>query len=307
MQVEILTDPMDHLGENPLWSEELQMLFWLDISRCKLKRLNEGGEVLETDLAQRPGSMAFLPNGELLLGMGDGIFSVDPVRGRQARIFDAPFADKVRFNEGKCDPTGRFWFGSMQNNFGPDGEDLPVEDALGGLYSFDGKDCHQHLGGIAIANTLAWSPKGDKLYFADSLQNAIYCFDFESESGAISNQSIFFQPEGLGLPDGSAMDREGCIWNARWGAAEIVRITPEGNIDKRISLPALQPTSCAFGGRDNKTLYVTTARAGLDENQLKNYPDSGAILAIDTGVEGMDIPAAKIDPVSNSVGKYLKR
>jgi len=143
---------------------------------------------------------------------------------------------------------------------------------------------------IGIANTFAWSPDGKQFYFADSLLGAIHVYDFDTEQGTIRNKRIFFETPDLGVPDGSAIDTDGCLWNARWGSGAIIRITPKGKVDRIIELPVPQPTSCIFGGPDHKTLFITSARVELNETQLTNAPLSGSVFAVHGAAQGVPVP-----------------
>jgi sugar lactone lactonase YvrE len=195
----------------------------------------------------------------------------------------------VRFNEGKTDPSGRLWFGSMQDNFGPNDEEVPLERSDGTLFRVDANGAVAVVEeGVGISNTLCWSPDERRFYFADSLANRIFVYDYEPTNGGVSNKRLFFEEPGLGVPDGSAMDVDGCLWNARWGAGMVLRITPHGRIDHRIDVPALQPSSCAFGGPQLDTLFVTSARRGMSPSALS--PLSGSVFAIVGGAQGATVP-----------------
>ena len=143
--------------------------------------------------------------------------------------------------------------------------------------------------GIGISNTLAWSPDETRFYFADSLKSRIFVYDYDAESGAISGKRSFFDASGFGMPDGSAMDVDGCLWNARWGVGRVLRITPDGDIDRQIEIPALQPSSCAFGGPKLDTLFITSARIALSAEALAHLPLSGSVFAISGVGQGLPI------------------
>src|SRR5205814_290163 len=133
---------------------------------------------------------------------------------------------------------------------------------------------------IGIANTLAWSPDLSRFYFGDSLKGHLCVYDFDADSGTIHNKRTFYDTPGFGIPDGSAIDIDGCLWNARWDGGAVLKITPEGKLDQVIELPVPRPTSCSFGGPNLKTLYVTSATYGLTAAQLEHAPLSGSVLAI---------------------------
>lgn len=173
---------------------------------------------------------------------------------------------------------------------------MAVTRAEGELYRFESNGTVNTIErGIGIANTLAWSPELDRLYFADSLKGQLYVYDCELESGAVRNKRVLFETSDYGVPDGSAIDVDGCLWNARWDAGVILRITPSGGVDRVVSIPAPRPTSCAFGGADLRTLFVTSARLGLTSAQLARCPLSGSVFAIQGVGEGIGVPPLKVE------------
>ena len=175
----------------------------------------------------------------------------------------------------------------MSNNLAPDGSPRPLRGSTGGLFRVeaDGRST-QILSGVGISNTLAWSPDGDRLYFADSLKGVIWSFRFDLDDGTVTERRVFAAPNiAPGAPDGSAVDEEGCLWNARWGAGVVVRFAPDGRVDRTLEVPALQPTCVAFGGADRTTLYVTSARHGLEG--LAPDSSDGCLFALAAGVAGL--------------------
>jgi sugar lactone lactonase YvrE len=188
-----------------------------------------------------------------------------------------------RANESRTDSRGRLWLGTMQNNIGPNREDLPVTTSIGTLHRIDPDGrATLFLDRIGISNTLVWSPDDTTLYFGDTVENRIEAFDFDAEQGTLSNRRPFVTG-GPGGPDGSGIDEEGCLWTARWGASCLIRYRPDGTEDRRIDLPVIQPTSCVFGGSDLSTLYITSARVSLRQPGRLD----GAVLAIQPGVKGL--------------------
>jgi len=143
---------------------------------------------------------------------------------------------------------------------------------------------------LGCGNTLAWSPDQRRFYFADSLENQIYVYDYDADSGEVRNRRPFFTIADCGVPDGSAMDQDGCLWNARCNAGVILRITPEGKVDRKIALPVPRPTSCAFGGPNLDTLFVTSARGLLDAASLIKAPLSGSVFTISGVGKGIAVP-----------------
>jgi sugar lactone lactonase YvrE len=281
------------LGEGPLWSQSEQALYWLDIGNRKLFRQQPASSHAESwALAHYPGCIAELTAGNVAVAMGEGIRALNLRTGATQPLGATPTRPSgTRFNDGKVDPLGRLWVGTMQNNFGPNGESVPVERSDGALYCFDADgSVHTIEENVGIANTLAWSPDRRTFYFADSLRGQLYAYDFDAALGTVRNKRVFFEASDLGVPDGSAMDTDGCLWNARWDAGVIVRITPAGVVDRSIALPGPRPTSCAFGGPSLDTLYVTSAQIGLSAQQLGRWPLSGAVFAIEGVARGVPVP-----------------
>jgi sugar lactone lactonase YvrE len=187
-----------------------------------------------------------------------------------------------RSNDARCDALGRLWLGTMQNNFDANGNGQEITQSSGGLFKIESDGTSlELLSKIGISNGLAWSPDSKTMYFADSMTNQIDAFDFDLEQGFISNPRQFSNLE-RGAPDGSSVDSEGYLWNARWGGSCLVRFDPNGKVDRILELPVTQPSSCAFGGQHLEILYVTSARTGL---QNANSFD-GALLALDVGIRG---------------------
>jgi sugar lactone lactonase YvrE len=173
----------------------------------------------------------------------------------------------------------------MQNNVGRDGEPLEVTEKLGELFSLDAAGhAVSHRRGLGIGNTVAWSPDGRYLYTADTLADAICRFEMNAD-GALDGERLWFQGESeekFGLPDGSAMDAEGYLWNCRHGGGCVLRLSPDGIVDRVVKLPLKNPTTCVFGGAEGSTLFVTSAAIGDEQNPL-----AGGLFAIETKVHGL--------------------
>jgi sugar lactone lactonase YvrE len=286
------------LGEGPLWSPRESALYWLDIGRQSLFRRTLEGEQQCWQLPARVCGLERLGEGglshaqPLALILGAGIHRFESGSGQTTLLCEIPLATGLRFNESCVDSSGRLWFGSMLDNFGAQDAAIPVDRFEGSLMRLDKSGAVQVMESrIGIANTLAWSPDGTRFYFADSLRNTIWEYDYEKACGAIANRRVFFEGHGLGVPDGSAMDVDGCLWNARWGAGVVVRITPSGRIDKTLQVPAPQPSSCAFGGAALSTLFVTSARMGLSDADVARSPLSGSVFAFESATQGMPVAA----------------
>ena len=274
------------LGEGPHWDAKDGMLYWVDIvgKTAYALRPSDGGSRSWT-FDQPVAAIVPRENDGLLVALADGLAFLDAESG-ETTPFVAPDSDHAgnRSNESRVDPMGRFWHGTMQNNIGPNGEDLPVTVSTGTLnrVNADG-DVTRFESYVGISNTLLWSADGTKMFFGDTIKNTLNVYDFDMKTGVPSNPREFFGPQDRGNMDGSAMDADGYIWNARWGGGCLIRFNPSGAVDRIIELPVTQPTSCVFGGPDMKTLYITSAAVGLEDN---GNPLEGALLSIQTDVAG---------------------
>jgi sugar lactone lactonase YvrE len=284
MRFEPLDDRRSVLGEGPFWDEAEHRLYLVDIvERMVLAYSANGAPAGAWKMPDLVSAAIPAARGGLVVTLRDGAWLFDPLSGALEKLA-APDGDPAnRSNEARTDPSGRLWIGTMQNNIGPDGEGIAINRSSGTLsVVFPDGSSRRVLSGIGISNTLCWSPEGDILYFADTLSGVIHSYRFNARNAELSDREIFSDLKGHGGPDGSAIDEDGFLWNARWGAGEIIRFAPDGSIDRIIEVPAHQPTSCVFGGPDRKTLFVTSASHGLE----KPGPLDGATLVADADVRG---------------------
>ena len=289
MNLEIILDAKATLGEGPAWDSKTQTLYWLDILE---KRIYAGARIL-AQMDDLIGCLAPCKNGHLIVALTgvEGCFSfadLDPFGQTQGRpdsvqltflaTVDEPPTN--RFNDGKCDPAGRFLAGSMGMN---------EKDESGALYSFDGKQVTRLLDGIRISNGLAWSPDYKTFYYIDTPTREVKAFGYDLATGQIADPRVaIFVPESLGWPDGMTSDTDGNLWIAMWGGAQVTKWNPNtGKLLGQIPVPALFTSACVFGGRDMNELYVTSARVGMSTDDLKKYPLSGGLFKVVTNVEGM--------------------
>ncbi|MHA1549558.1 MAG: SMP-30/gluconolactonase/LRE family protein [Alphaproteobacteria bacterium] len=257
----------DGTGEGAMWSASEGALYWVDINRFLIHRMDFASRATQSWFFDQPVTALGLTSrlDTHIVALASKVILWQP--GNDARAdFAAPddTAPHTRLNDGRPDPAGSFWVGSMQNNVAPDGGDLAIDDhGAGRLFRIrKNGEVSVEKTGIGIANTLCWSPAGDRFYFGDTLKNAINVWDFSLARSAISRERPFFEGFERGLPDGSAMDRDGYLWNARYGGGCVVRVAPDGGIDRIVDLPVDNITTCTFGGPQLKTLFITTARGG---------------------------------------------
>lgn len=280
-------------GENPIWSAREGALYWIDIEQPAIHRFQPktgADEYWETPCAI--GGLALCRSGAVLAALRTGLARIDLTSGRFESLGAAPYNPlRHRFNEAKCDARGRFWVGAKHEPLrAPDGTAAKVDAAQPLRVFSQGRLAERHAS-AAIANGLAWSPDSRMMYFSDSDRRTIWAFDFDLDSGALSAQRIFAQFEqGEGTPDGATVDADGFYWCALYGGARIVRLSPDGRVDREIPLPVSQPTMCAFGGPDYETLYVTTAAHGVSP---EDEPLAGALFHLRPGAKGL--PASLFD------------
>jgi sugar lactone lactonase YvrE len=273
----------DICGEGAVWHPEQNVLYWNDINRFLLHRYHVDNQATQTWIFDEPVTAVNLTTDPelLLLVLGSKVGFWSPgTHPRVQTIYRLATAPEMRFNDARVDPRGSLWVGTMRNNVGEQGENLDVAYTDGVLYRIETDGAvSEWKRDIGISNTVAWSPDRRKLYFGDSVANAIYSFSYDESSGAISGERTHFAGHDQGLPDGSAIDADGHLWNARYGGGCIVRIAPDGSLDRVITLPVRNPTTCAFGGPELKTLYITSARSA---EQL-----SGSVFAMEPEVGGI--------------------
>jgi sugar lactone lactonase YvrE len=278
------------LGESPLWHPREQALYWCDIPGHRLNRHDpKSGEhrhwQFETDVA----CCAPMRDGGLLLAMRDGLWRFDTRTGERAALAPPPYdPGQERFNDGKCDPQGRFWVGTIYE---------PRDPPLANLYCFSQGQLARREGGITTSNGLAWSPDARTMYWSDTKAHTIYALDFDPGTGAIANRRAFasFAPRQAGQdlgryggrPDGAAMDAEGCYWAALFEGQRLLRLSPQGEVLREVRLPVRCPTMPCFGGEDLKTLYITTAREGRPAQELAEQPHAGCVLSLRVDTPGL--------------------
>jgi len=276
------------LGEGVQWHAD-SGLWWTDIQRSELLHLAIGETTVRRfALTERLGSFARIVGSETLIGaFASGFALFDPTSGAvdwRHRV-ELP-GSRRRLNDGRVDRQGRFWAGSMIEGKGSADAALYRIDHDGGLASV--------VGGLAISNGLCWSPDGRTMYHADSPRRTITAYDFDPDEGVPSAPRLFAETPPGAYPDGAAIDADGCLWSAQWGASRVVRYTPAGAIDRVIALPVSQPSCVAFAGADLNELTITTARDGLDASALTREPLAGDVLVYRVAVSGL--PEMRMKP-----------
>lgn len=271
------------LGECPRWHAGSARLYWVDIGRNELHRLDPATGVDEVRRFDAPvGCFAFAGGEALILGMKDGL-----ARLEQWDAEPAPFGTQIlaglpdlRLNDGRTDPAGSFWAGSVN---------MAKSSANAALYRFDPDGTATLVeGGMMTCNGAAFTADGRRLHHADTPSHALRAYDVDPATGTLSGRRILHQfPMGQGRPDGGSFDEEGCYWSALYEGGRVVRLSPAGEILETVPLPVPRPTMIAFGGADRRTAFVTSARQGLDDAALAVAPLSGAIFSFRVAVPGV--------------------
>jgi D-xylonolactonase len=272
------------LGEGPLWSVREQALYWVDILGHRLHRYSHKDGERTWQFGQEVSAVAERAAREdLIITQRHSIASFNPVTEELTTLLqlETEVPDN-RLNDGKCDPIGRFWAGTM---------DFAGKAPTGSLYRIDpGLDCAKVDSGYAVSNGPAWSSDYRTMYHNASADGCVYAFDFNLGSGEATNRRLFLQfGEKDGSPDGMTTDAEGGLWIAHWGAGKFTRhdTDADGRVTHTIELPCSQVSSCTFGGRDLTTLYMTTACTGLSAQQLRDEPLAGGLFAVDLDIVGV--------------------
>jgi sugar lactone lactonase YvrE len=280
----------DWTGEGAVWHAAENALYWVDINRFLIHRLDPVSRITRTWFFPEPPTALGLTDrpGTLVVALASRVILWQPQNDARAD-FAVPEKGwpKVRSNDGRPDPAGNFWVGTMQNNVADDGADIPITDhTLGKLFRIDAKGAFTtEKSGIGISNTVCWSPDNRRFYFADTLTNVVSVWDYDIATGTIANERPFFSGFDRGSPDGSAVDTAGYLWNARYGGGCVVRVSPDGRIDRVVELPCKAVTTCTFGGPDLKTLFITTAGGG--RGAVNGEPLAGGLFALSVDIPGL--------------------
>ena len=288
-KIEVFQECKNTLGEGIIWSSASNNIYWLDIPMpSKLYRYSFDSNTTKIfEMPEMITALAERDNNNLLIASHNGINNYDLIQNKFNQILKLePEKNFNRCNDGAADFLGNFWVGTMQNNIAPDGSDIEINKNSGTLYSIDKNfNITTHEENIGISNTLVWSPNNKKFYFSDTLTGLISVYDYDADNKKITNKKNFAKFH-RGYPDGSTVDSEGFLWNCRWGGSCVVRFNPLGEVDKIIELPVPNVTSCTFGGKDLKTLFITTARMGMTNEELKKFPLAGNVFALQTNIQG---------------------
>ena len=268
------------LGEGPVWDGT--QLYWVDITGRKLNSSDLGGITRTIDLPQMPGFAVPDADGGWLAGFPDGLWRSNSEVNEWEQLWTAPHSlETHRLNDGKTDPAGRVWFGSMS---------YAEVDPVSALYRFDGSTVTEQRSGVTTSNGLDWSPDHRTFYFTDSVPRTIWAYDYDLGSGEIANPRRFAQDPDDYVPDGGCIDADGCFWSCKWNGGRIVRYTPDGTVDLVWHLPVNNPTSCVFVGPARSVLAITSAQS---TNPARTSEFDGAVLLIQTDTTGIAMTPAR--------------
>ncbi|WP_374585428.1 SMP-30/gluconolactonase/LRE family protein [Ideonella dechloratans] len=303
MRTEALFDPLplpvapSLLGESPFWHPSERALYWCDIPGRRLNRFDP--RILRHDcwdFETEPACCMPALGGGLVLGMRDGLWFYRPEFHERTRLASPPYDPACeRFNDGKADPQGRVWVGTLYE---------PKDRPAAALYRWRRGTLDRVAGDITVSNGLAWSPDGRTLYWSDTTSHAIMALDMDPQDGSLSHRRVLQQfplktpGQALetygGRPDGAAVDSEGCYWVAMFEGQRLLRLSPDGAVLQEVPLPVRCPTMPCFGGDDLRTLYLTTAKHGRPAAELARQPWAGCVLAMRVAVPGLPVNLALI-------------
>ena len=285
-----VTDVRSECGESPIWDGSSGYLAHVDINGRAIHRVFvENGAARSWATADIPAAIALRRSEGAVLAHASGVSFSDFETGGVVPFRSPDSMPGNRLNEETCDPAGRFRVGSMQSNLNPDGSERDMDRHGGALFRADpdgAVSCHSERE-FGVSNTMAWSPDKRTFYFGESLRNVVFAYDCDEDAGSLRKRRALPQGYPHGVPDGSCIDADGCLWNTRFGEARMIRIVPDGSVDAEIGLPVSSPTCCAFGGSDMRTLYATTACFGLSGNDLDSNPLQGSLLRADLPCGGL--------------------
>ena len=282
MNIELAVDIKASLGEGPCWDENTNRLYWVDILEKKVHYYQpQTNETSTINVGQYVGACVPTKSGDLLLALENGFYILN-LESEKLTIIEEPESHMYenRFNDGKCDPAGRFWAGTMHKD---------ASKVTGSLYVMQtDRTVKKVLSDVGISNGLAWTADAKTMYFIDTHTREVAAFDYDVSSGEINNRiPVVTIPEEEGFPDGMTIDSEGMLWIAHFNGGKVTRWNPDtGELLTTIKLPVSKVTSCTFGGEHLNELYITTASVGLNEQEKRDQPLAGGVFRVKTEVKG---------------------
>lgn len=287
-KAELFVDSRCELGEGPFWHPLLERLFWFDILNQTMLSAGTDGHIVDRiTFKDTVSAGAVIDRGSLAVAQSGALLRYDFATDSTSVIVeiegDVP---TNRTNDSRVDRTGGFWIGTMGRK---------AEAGVGGVYQYRAGQTTKVIDNIRIPNSICFSPDGRTAYFTDSGKTIVKCATDPATGLPVGPWEDFFTMEGPGGADGSVVDSEGYLWNARWGGGKVIRISPDGKLDKVVEVPGITQVSCpAFGGKDLKTLYITTAREHMTPEQIEREPHAGSVFAVALDVPGIADPFLKL-------------
>lgn len=292
-QIHVVGTHRAKLGESPVWSGRDSTLYWVDTDGKTIQALRWGQEEPHSwALPGRPSCIALtLESGRFVVGMGAGLIEYHSSTGEWNEVVALETTEGVRMNDGRADAAGRLWIGSMDERCESD-SGFPA----GHLFrvDVDGR-VDAMVDGVATSNGLAFSPDRRTMYWTDTQAHVIWAFDYDLDTGSTTKRRVFFDATNLpGKPDGACVDADGCYWLACVYGWAVVRITPDGQVDRTVELPVEKPSMPAFAGPNLDTLAVTSISTGGRRPAGPDQPEAGGLLLLDVGVTGVTEPLCAI-------------
>jgi L-arabinonolactonase len=296
VDITCVSSQANDLGESPCWDWRSGRLYWIDAWKAHIHSLDPVSGVTDCNefapaLAGRPiGAIGLHASGDMISSVKGGFYHLDLERDTAHLIAEAETDRPAtnRLNDGKCDRRGRFWSASVNT-------DHRTPTAALWCLEADRKPILKQ-DGLVVGNGIAWSPDDRSMYLADSFTRIVWRYDFDIDSGALTNRRIFTSTDDIsGFVDGATVDADGCYWAALFRGGAVARFAPDGKLMQRVALPVTNPTMCTFGGSDLDILYVTTACRFLDEAALRDQPLAGRLFAIEgLGARGIPEPEYRV-------------
>lgn len=272
------------LGEGALWDKRQSKLLWVDITQGHLHRFDPKTGGNETFAIGVPvGAVVPEEGGDVVLAVRNGFGRYDTKRGVFEMLATIEHKNQsIRFNDGKCDPSGRFWAGTLSEDGSRD---------VGNLFCLENDlSLTCKISGVGISNGIGWSPEKDKMYYIDSLSQKVMMYTYDNVQGNIGNPHIVTKIDiHEGTPDGMCVDSEGMLWVALWNGGKVVRIhSTTGERLNEVVVPNVSKvTSCTFGGENLTTLFITTARKGLTPHEEREQPTAGSVFSVEVEISGL--------------------
>lgn len=285
-----VVDCRNELGEGCIWDDTRAVVWWVEMVPPAVHQFDPKTSAHRVwPSAELLSSLALRGNGTLVVSRKSGLSVFNPRSGAFTHMASFPIGElENRPNDSGVDRCGRLWLGTVHDTMTSGRHTISFNKSAGALYRIDADlRMVKMASAVGIANAVQWSPDDRTLYFVDSIPAVIYAYDFDLRAGTVENRRVFSNVTGFGVPDGAAMDAEGCLWSARWDGGCVVRLAPDGAVERVVRVPAERVTCCAFGGDELDTLYITTARHGLSEASLARHPQQGGLFALRTGVRGL--------------------